>query len=138
MDPILRPVGDYFKSQTGKSRALFLHPLAFMLLGEMIQWCVDNNLSCVITDTVSTISEDTYLKRVSSTHRDGRAFDISSKGWSDDNIKTFMDYFSTKYSKIAAVNSDNEPVLIVYHNAGTGYHLHVQINKRFTVTPTVT
>ena len=39
------------------------------------------------------------------------------------------------YSHFAAIGSDGEQRLVVYHNSGNGFHLHIQINKQFTLPP---
>ena len=40
---------------------------------------ISNNIPILFTDSVSSIAEDKVLNRVSSTHRDGRALDVSTR-----------------------------------------------------------
>lgn len=118
-----------FKNEQIRQRSLQLHPIAFMILCDMLYWTKSRNLPFVISDTVTTETEDAELSRVSSTHREGRAFDISLKGWEPLDVDLFVTDFDIKYAKYAAMSKSGHPVLIVRHNAGTGDHLHVQINS---------
>jgi hypothetical protein len=132
----MKPMGEFFKTAKPSARCLYLHPLCFMLMGEMAHWAVEHQAPYVVTETYSTQTEDYYLKRVSATHREGRAFDISAHDWTDDKIKEFVDFFNTKYKDIAAISGETGlPTLVVYHNAGNGFHFHVQINQQYAVTP---
>lgn len=102
-----------------------------MVLCDMMFWVISNGQQFIVNDTVSTEAEDLELKRVSSTHRDARAFDLSIHGWSlEFNIK-FKEHFSEKYMDLAAVGKDGVKRLIVEHDAGTGVHIHVQLNSQY-------
>jgi hypothetical protein len=127
-------ISSVFKTAQIQARSLYLHPFVFMLLCEACMWAWVNDLPFVVTDTRSTPEEDGKLNRVSSTHREGRAFDSSTKGWTKEKIDECMRLFGTKYAAIAAQGSDGKPRLIVHHDTGHGDHLHWQINKKFAVT----
>jgi hypothetical protein len=115
-----------------------MHPLCIMLMGEMAHWSISNGMPFVITETFTTAEEDLKLNRISATHREARAFDISTREWTDDKIKDFQDFFNTKYESIAAVSSTTGgPTLVIYHNAGTGNHFHVQISKNYAITTNI-
>lgn len=130
----MKPMGELFKGAKPASRCLYLHPLCFMLMGEMAHWATVNNQPFVVTETYSTQLEDFYLKRVSASHREGRAFDISSHDWDQKKTVEFVEFFNNKYRDIAAISGEtNQPELVVYHDAGNGYHFHVQINKQYAV-----
>ena len=91
-------------------------------------------MPCVVTDAVTTIEEDQALKRVSSTHREARAFDISSRGWSDLQKNAFMQEFSHKYAGLGALSAkDGQPKLVYLHDAGTGEHFHFQVARKYAV-----
>lgn len=120
-----------FKHEKDRHRFLHLHPIALMILFHMNWWAQSRGLPFVVTDTVTTLAEDDYLNRASDTHRTGRAFDISIRGWSTDDIDNFMHTFKTKYNKYAAVNKHAEPVLIPAINHGNAPHFHIQIHAKY-------
>ena len=121
-----------FKHEKDLNRVLFLHPVALIILFDMFVYCSKKNLPFVVTSTVSTIEEDQKIGRRSATHREGRAFDLSVKGWSTDEIDDFMFYFQRKYREFAAKNKKGEQVLIPPINHGTAPHFHVQISRAIT------
>lgn len=104
-----------------------------MVLCDFLMWCNDKQITPVITDTVSTLDEDIALNRTSSTHRESRAFDISTKGWDRELISDCSRVFNAKYRYLAAIDSIGNPRLVYFHNAGTGEHLHFQVNKKFAI-----
>lgn len=124
-----------FKNSKIQFRAQYLHSTMKQILDEMVDYCESNMDHVVtITDTVTTPDEDKALNRKSSTHREGRAFDISLKHWETKSITNFCEYFTAIYGHLGAVSgSDGKTKLIVVHDAGTGNHIHVQLNKAFKV-----
>ena len=92
----------------------------------MYQWTTQNNCPFMITESKTTTEEDAAIKRISKTHSEGRAVDISYHGWNKENSDKFIACFSHKYASMAAITS-NGPKLIVFHDAGSGNHFHVQI-----------
>lgn len=119
-----------FKYKKDFNRFLGLNPLALVLLADMNYWCKLNNMPFRITSTVSTEKEDENLNRVSTTHREGRAFDISVKGWTEKQTERFIYHFENKFALHAAKNKEGENRLIVRH-VGTADHLHIQIHKSY-------
>lgn len=89
-------------------------------------------IELTITATVSTISEDKQLGRVSSTHRDRRAVDVRTRDLPESLIAELCAYLRKKYNKYGAV-SGNAPQLVVYKPHGTGSHLHIQLNRNYTL-----
>lgn len=122
-----------FKTPKVQSRAFKLHPLLVMIMGEMIAWAWTQRLPTVITETFTTLDEDLALKRTSSTHREGRAFDMSTAGWPKASIDQFIEIFSKKYSGLAALGASGQPVLILHHDSGFGDHFHVQIARAYSI-----
>jgi len=120
-----------FKEEQIRQRSLRLHPIAMMILCDMLFWAKTNDCPFVVTDTVSTEAEDLELKRVSSTHRDARAFDISLREWDATLKQRFITHFRLKYDIYSAMGKDGKNRLIVEHDAGTGNHLHVQLSTAF-------
>ena len=130
----MTPVQPVFKTDLIKRRFEKMHPQAQELLLEMIAWANDNGIQAIVTETATTYAEDLKLKRMSSTHREGRAFDISTKGWSTVEIIAFQQFFEPRYGHLGATShKTGAPRLIVHHDAGTGAHFHVQLNRQYAV-----
>lgn len=103
-------------------------------MNDMADWAKGHWLPFEVTSTVSTMEEDGCLSRVSSTHRTGRAFDLSIHGWLEPAIEEFSKVFNAKYLHVAAIgNQSGESELLVRHNNGNGVHIHCQIAKVFAV-----
>lgn len=121
-----------FKHDKDKHRVLHLHPLVLIILFDMKYYCDLNGMRYEVTSTVSTQEEDEALSRRSSTHRTGRAVDLSVRGWSEEETKHFIEYFSDKYNHLGAYSkASGKNKVIVHHNSGHGDHIHVQINYRY-------
>jgi len=124
-----------FKTPDVQERAKLLHSRCIDIMADMYQWAVDNSLSFTITATVSNWLEDRVLGRVSSSHRERRAFDLSIHGWTDENIREFTNHFNFKYYDEAAISGETgKPTLVLCHDNGHGRHIHVQIHKRYAFT----
>jgi pheromone shutdown protein TraB len=115
-----------------------MQPKAQRLANEMALWVWDSyKLYLYITETTTTKGEDDALQRVSSTHRDGRAFDVriidpisGKRVLSEDVIAKLCAYFRKKYPNLGAVSGDTrDRNLIVYRPHGSGPHLHIQIKR---------
>lgn len=123
-----------FKTKTIRDRALFLHPLTLMILCDAVYWARVRGLPANIAETVTTPSEDKALNRVSDSHAQGRAFDLSTRGWDEDSIAKFIEEFNRRYGSLAAIGGSGNPALIVRHDTGHGDHFHFQINRKYAVT----
>ena len=124
----------WIKHKKDHNRLLYIHPLLMLVLADARLWCEENGLPFKITSTVSTLKEDKSLGRISSSHRTGRAADISVHDWDVYSISRFRDFFNEKYKDIAAVSSsNNHPILGVYHNSGHGDHIHIQIHAKYSL-----
>ena len=101
-----------------------LTPNTLILFADFVSFCYRNKLPCVIT----SLCED-VPGRISSTHREGRAFDASSGGWTDDEIGKCEKYFNEKFKDIAAISYiDNLPRACIYHKVN-GWHFHFQARR---------
>lgn len=122
-----------FKTKKVHKRSLYMHPIMSLILIDMYWYCMAQNRPFTVTDTVSTIEEDERINRRHATHREGRAFDLSVKGWGKKFRKEFCDHFNHKYRSHAAISSRSlQPVLCVDH-VGTGPHIHVQANSKYAL-----
>jgi hypothetical protein len=124
-----------------------MHPVAQHIAKEMDNFCQKNfGKELVITETWTTKQEDTELERVSSTHRDGRAWDVrtwdydnNSPYFTNEEKKKLKDHFNRKYRlKFGAVTKDNVATLIVDKEHGSGPHLHCQIRRNLPDNPILT
>lgn len=123
-------IREYMKDH---SRLHDLSPILLLVMADLIVWGIERGIPIMITDTVSDLNEDAALERVSSTHREGRAFDVSAKGWTTEQIEECVRSFSFKYRNIAALSKHGDPRLVYVHDAGTGKHLHFQINRKYAM-----
>ena len=124
-----------FKHKKDEELFLFLTPILIHVAGDMANYCHKRGLPFIVTDTISTLENDKEIKRVSSSHRQGRAIDVSVHGWMKNEIKDFMEFYSNKYRKIAAISKEDlKPKLIVYHNH-IGWHMHIQLHPDYAVVP---
>lgn len=122
------------KTELVHHRSKYLHPKMAEILLEMITWLKGEGVAGVVTESVTTLVEDARLGRKSITHREGRAGDIRTLGWSKELIAKFQNHFNLKYGKLGALSPTTmEPSLIVYHDSGHGAHMHVQLNKSYAV-----
>lgn len=120
------------KFKTDKEKAEFdkIKPNLKFILLDMASYFNANGYDFVITDLLSEVQEDKKLKRISSSHREGRAADVRVKGIPEDFIKTFEEKFEKIYRNEAAISlKTGEPNLILRHNIGAGDHLHIQVKK---------
>jgi len=89
-----------------------------------------NNLPVNVT---SVISDREDVVAVSRTHEEGRAIDISTKGWPEHKIREAVEYmlYKDKEEMIGAVSlSDGQRRIIIHHEyMGQGDHFHLQVSK---------
>ncbi len=102
-----------------------IQPALWILLTRTMLYCAEYKLPFVVT---SIISDRKNINSKSRTHEEGRAIDISSKGWTESHIYRFQYHMNTWYSDIAAISAkDNEPRAVVHHDSGYGEHFHLQV-----------
>lgn len=136
-----------FGSKRSEERFPDLHPVAQHIAKEMDVYCQKNfGLEITLTETVTTLSEDTELERVSDTHRTKRAWDVRVRDpetgqdvFTKEQKSKFLAYFNGKYRlKFGAVTKDNVATLIVDKVHGSGPHLHCQIRRNLPLNPRLT
>lgn len=115
-----------FKTPEVAMTFLHLQPTLILVIGKMIQWCDKRGLPFVITSAVRNFEQG----QVSQTHPEGRAVDISVKGWTANDIYDFEKEWEANEiaRKYGAVKADGTVNLAHYHTvAGGAPHFHVQI-----------
>ena len=102
---------------------MFISPHVFAMLSTVALYCTEFNLPLTITSLKEEVKG-----RVSNTHRDGRAMDISVKGWPDLHIYRLKRILNRDFKEVAAISaSDNKPrAAIVHAIEGNALHFHLQ------------
>ena len=117
------------KEEVNLEDIMELHPNCLGLLYAFIMYCNFKGLPCKITSI-----KDEAAGRVSRSHAQGRAVDISARGFSTDDIDDALIHFNKNYENIAAISAkDLKPRALVYHQAklpdgslGVA-HFHLQV-----------
>lgn len=122
-----------YKNTRDYDRRFKLHPLVQNLLDSVlifIKMKYKVPLDGLITSTVSLPTEDLLLHRKSTTHLEGRAFDLSVKPFKEEQINELKVAFTQVAGHLGAIGEYSKlPTLIVDHDTGHGRHLHFQISK---------
>ena len=122
-----------FKTPEVENRFKDMADLAQRIALDMDLWTKEKyNIEITLTATTSTTAEDKELSRVSSTHRDRRAFDVRTGDLPDEVVAELCAVFRKKYGRFGAVSSAI-PSLIIYKPHGTGPHLHVQLSRKYSL-----
>lgn len=123
-----------FHNEYARAGYYQISPILQSIVEEMSRWLDERDVTMIITETLTTIKIDRMLNRVSSSHREGRAVDVSVRNIPKSILMDFITHFSEKYNKLGAVSKDDKiRRLIVYRPHGTGPHLHIQIGKDIIV-----
>lgn len=123
---------DVFKSAEVENRSRFLNQDTMAMLHTMVSYIAMTGLHPVITETVTSKEEDEALNRVSSSHREGRAFDIRCKDWPTTTKINFQTFFEKSFGHLGAISkSDGKKRLVVRHGEGDNEHFHIQLAKSF-------
>jgi N-acyl-D-aspartate/D-glutamate deacylase len=128
------PYNFSFKNPKELDSLLTMSPYLLQGFTDILIYCWHRNLPVVITRAVAW--EIPGVSK-SSTHSEGRAIDISVRGWSADQIDAFVKHFNDKYGEsIGAISATTgKGTFVVFHNAldknGTayGWHFHVQVRR---------
>jgi len=120
-------VKKYFelKDEVSEKDLLEMTPWALILFSNFVLYCEQRGLPVKIT---SIKNDGANIKRVSKSHSQGRALDISVVGWTETQIKKAVSYFNNRFKHIGAISfSDGQSRAIVYHDSGYGAHFHLQV-----------
>jgi len=102
---------------------MFLQPATLYLLGAFVVYA--NNLGLPVN--ITSICEDVQGRKTR-THCEGRAFDVSVRGWNLLDIQNAVAYFNKNFKDIGAISSsDHKARALVYHKIPGGIaHFHAQ------------
>jgi len=102
-----------------------MQPALVIVLGVVLQFCKGHMLECKVTNI-----KHKFPQSESNTHPEGRAFDVSVKGWKEEDIHGCMKYVRRKVGNLGAIsNKSNDHTIAVFHNVGLGPHLHFQVAR---------
>lgn len=112
------------KQETDINDLMYFNPKLLLLFAELCVYAHNNNLPVVITSMREDVPGREYK-----THKEGRAFDVSTKGWDIKNIKEVEYNFNDQFCDIAAIGYESrKPKAVVYHKINDGaYHFHFQV-----------
>jgi hypothetical protein len=82
--------------------------------------------------TVTSISEK-VVGRKSRTHEEFRAIDISLKNWNEIHVKRLQHRINSIYKHWATGPVNGQKRVMVTHDAGSGYHTHLQIRRNISL-----
>ncbi len=107
---------------------MMMQPALLILYTATILYCNEYSLPCTFT---SFMSDRENVKQQTKTHEEGRAFDMSTIGWTEMHINRFVHMINTDYRDIAAVSArDGIARAAVYHNyKSQGDHIHLQVRR---------
>lgn len=97
-----------------------------LLLAEFyVDWCEACKLPVLFSSIIRPM-----IPGVSKTdiHTKGRAFDFSAHGWTKELRDEFEKQVEEKFKTIAAIGAETGlPNAIYWHDAGAGFHAHMQV-----------
>ena len=100
------------------------------ILEDCARWVSNNGYDFVITCLLSDLDTDIKLKRVSAGHREGRCCDVRTRDWPEEFIGKFMAFIEAAHGKQGAISkNDGKRRIAVYHDNGSGAHIHIQVSK---------
>lgn len=97
-----------------------------ILIDYLITHCEVHSLPLTITSIIRPMIKGVSKSR---THQEGRAFDISVRGWKLDDIVMIIDSVNEKHTIGAISLKDGQEREVIYEDgitAGKGAHLHFQ------------
>ena len=122
-----------FKDDEVFRRFNFLHDMVKAIIDDSVSWFERRGFVMVVTETVSTYEEDKRLGRVSSSHLEGRAFDIRTRTIPYSVLKEYIKYLNDNYGKLGAISHQSRKVtLVVDKSQGKNPHLHIQLNTIYS------
>lgn len=115
----------FIKEDNKAEDILKMTSFSIIVLGHLKYFCEQHDLPLKITNILKKFPES-----ISNTHPEGRAFDISLKGWSELNIIDCKVYLEEKCLHLAPISlRTGKHRLVLRHNIGLGDHLHIQVKR---------
>lgn len=123
-----------FKNEDYAIHFQYLHPYLFYILGHLIVWAWRRNLPVTFTDII----RDRLPSSISDTHAEGRAIDMSVKGWNQKDIDDCVLHFNMEFSHLGTGPYQNiHPKVMVYEVRTMEIdgkqieikHIHIQVKR---------
>jgi len=105
-----------------------IDPRVLIVLGHLVIFADKRGLP---VDVTSLASNRENVKAVSRTHQEGRAIDVSVKGWQKNDIDECVEQIRNVAGHYGAIGfKSGEREVIIYHNyMGQGDHFHLQVSR---------
>ena len=126
-----------FKHEVDRLLFPYLAPALIRAVGEMCCWAHEKGMPFVITETLSNEKRDKKrgIFRISATHSQARAIDLSLHGWDKDLIMDFLDWFNIRLESIACLTHGGQRIIAVYGPPNHMDHIHIQVNSKYRIMP---
>jgi len=103
----------------------YMTPKLFMVWSHFLMFADQRALPVTVTNILNK-----YPESKSNTHPEGRAIDISIKGWTMEEILKCVTYLNTTVLDYGAISAQTgEPRVVYYHDIGRGSHFHLQVSR---------
>ncbi len=118
-----------FKNKKDQKHFLYCAPKLIEVILDMYHYFDDNGHEFMITSFIRSPEENEAVGAKSSTHMQGRAFDLRIHDIPSWFLIECRDYYNKKFENIAAWSlSENKPVLVKLKKD----HLHIQIHSKYS------
>lgn len=121
---------------------VFMNPKLVKLLGIVLMFCKNNNVTCELTSVYRSEAQEKALGAKSRTHSTDRAFDVSLReehGWTKSLIQDFEKYVNANafevrgnhryyLGAISSKTKKHRPIYIHKNHNGPGIHAHLQVS----------
>lgn len=114
---------------------MYVHPYTLLVFAGLVAYCYDRGYPApLLTSIGRTVEENELDGAESMSHPELRAFDISSRPYTLDQVKDICAYLNKEFDQYAAVSRSGKKLLALYHKVeGGAYHIHIQIHRRFAL-----
>lgn len=111
------------KDDVNAGQFTYLVPDSFIVLAHVVRFCNQSALPLVVTNLIYK-----FAVSKSNTHPQGRAFDISVRGWTITDIKRCIKHVTEKCGHLGAISGITlTPRVAYFHDSGLGAHIHFQV-----------
>lgn len=129
----MKKVVDYFKHKGHEKGLFYVHPFAAFMLMDMLIFINTHGQKAEVTSFIRDPHENRRVGARSTSHVDGRSFDLHCKSWPSDFLKEFKTHFEKKYKGHGAISgSTGKEALIVAHGKGENFHCHIQLSREYS------
>lgn len=117
-----------FKPQVREKDLFEVSPVTLLIFSAFCVYAKKNLLPVLIT----SIKSDVVNNRVSSSHLDNRAVDVSARGWTRLQCKFIEDKLNQTFINEGAISaSTGEVSACKFHDSGSGWHFHLSSKKGY-------